>query len=349
MRNCFCNNKNIVVSQFNLHIVNDIPLNPQLSIYYCKSCNFYYSDSGNNQEDYNHYYSKFNNYKNYNTALHKDMQCANYLQNICKNKPIHTIIDYGSGNCELSNLLSNNFQIDNFDIGMEEPIKKYDCLLLSHVLEHIYDINTFITTISNYISNNGYLYIEVPNAEFYDKITDICPLQEINIEHINFFSKYALNKLLVNHGYSCISLEDDFFLLNNEKYYVIRAFFHKSRINNSFMTYIENGNKAIKNYRFEKLQQYPNIFIYGCGQFLFKIFDNISKNTTITNIIDDNTSYKNKMIDNIPIISFEEYLEKIKSNDIIFITTLINANKIKEKLLSIESYNPIILNMQDLY
>jgi glycosyltransferase involved in cell wall biosynthesis len=118
---------------------------------------------------------------------------------------------------------------------MEKNTNKYDCLILSHVLEHIYDLNKFIETISLNIKEDGYLYIEIPNAEFYSYFNDSCPLQEINLEHINFFSKYALNKLLLNNGFLSVSILDDYFLLNNYKYYVIRAIFKKKSINKSFL------------------------------------------------------------------------------------------------------------------
>ena len=91
-------------------------------------------------------------------------------------------------------------------LAWNKNTNKYDCLVLSHVLEHIYDLNSFIDKISENINDNGFLYIEIPNAEFYDKIVDICPLQEINLEHINFFSKYALNKILIHHNYTCLTI-----------------------------------------------------------------------------------------------------------------------------------------------
>ena len=89
------------------------------------------------------------------------------------------------------------------------------------------------------------------------------------MEHINYFSKYALNKLLLNNGFLCISLLDDFFLLNNSKYYIIRGIFKKKSINKSFLEYIKNGRTMIDNYNFKKLSIYPKIYVYGCGQFLF--------------------------------------------------------------------------------
>ena len=345
--NCCNNNNEVIINTVNLTIVNEIKLNNKLNIYYCSECNFYYSDSDNTQEDYNNYYKEFNNYKHGSIYSNKDDICNIYLQNNLDKTLVKTILDYGSGNGKLTHLLSNNFIVDEYDIGMKEIKQKYDCLILSHVLEHIYDINKFIENISVNIKDNGLLYIEVPNAEYYDKITDIYPLQEINIEHINFFSKYALNKLLIKNNYYSISLVDDFFTIKDSKYYVIRGIFAKKNINNSFKKYIEYGTKKILEYNFNKLQKYKKIYIYGCGQFLFKIFDKITDNTNIIHIIDDNQCYLNKKISDIYIINYEMYSEVCKDGDVILLTSLIHDNILKCKLQQINK-NITILEVDKL-
>ena len=218
---------------------------------------------------------------------------------------------------------------------MEQPNKKYDCLILSHVLEHIYDINKFIETISLNINDNGLLYIEIPNAEYYDKITDICPLQEINIEHINFFSKYALNKLLIKHNYYTVSLIDDYFMIKDYKYYVIRGIFSKNKQNTSFKNYLYNGTEQMSKYSFTNLNNYKNIYVYGCGQFLFKIFDNICNNVNVINVIDDNPCYLNKKISNVVVINYEMYSEISNDGDVILLTSLIHDQTLKSKLQKI--------------
>jgi hypothetical protein len=127
------------VHKFFLTIVNDIQLNNHFELNYCNKCNFYFSDSNSCQDDYNKYYMNFNNYKKDSYCQDKDDKCFFYL---CQklNDNIKTILDYGSGNGQLSKLLSNKFNIEQCDIGMDKNTNKYDCLVLSHVLEHIYMI-----------------------------------------------------------------------------------------------------------------------------------------------------------------------------------------------------------------
>lgn len=340
MRNCPICNKNVQIDYIytlKLSIVNDMPLNNNLLINFCNNCNFYFSDSNNTQEDYNNYYINFNNYRQENYCIDKDEKCAEYLFKNINLTENQTILYYGSGNGTLANYLLTKYKVEKFDIGMSINNNKYDCLILSHVLEHIFDIDTFIKTISNNIKDDGLLYIEIPNAELYDKITDICPLQEINIEHINFFSKYSLNTLLIKHHYYAIKLEDDFFTLNDMKYYVIRAIFKKHNTNLSFQKYLDNGLEKISAIKFSNLTPYRNIYVYGCGQFLFKIFDNIQQHCSIINIIDDNKCMLNKQINNISIINFELFKKQVNSGDFILLTTIVHDIPIKRKLQTIDN------------
>ena len=243
MRFCQCcdslSNTNII-NNINITIVDEINLNGELIIKYCEKCYFYFLESNNNQADYDYYYLNYNNYKNYVLSNDKDKECSIYLKNNL-DKNVKTIIDYGCGNKILSEYLNSTYDVDNYDIGMNNIDKKYDCLVLSHVLEHIYDINPFIENLKKYIKNDGYLYIEVPNMEYYKEFINFGPLQEISLEHINFFSKYSLSKLMINNNFIPIKVEDSYFHINENKYYIIRGIFKINSNNNSFETYLNNG------------------------------------------------------------------------------------------------------------
>jgi len=344
MRYCnICNTKNYITKlfTFNLILPSEINLNNTLEIYYCNKCNFYYSDSNNNQIDYDNYYLKFNNYSDYTPSNNKDELCYNFISNYF-NEKIKTILDFGCGNKFLANKLKNNFETDTYDIGMEKPNKKYDMIILSHVLEHIYDIDIFLNSIESQLNELGYIYIEVPNADYYNLLTDICPLQEINIEHINFFTKYSLNKLMIKHSYYSCLLTDDYFYINSKKYYVIRGIFQKYNNNKSFESYINYGTNIINSIKYENIN---NLYLYGCGQFLYKIFPNII-NCNIINIVDDNKSLLNKKINNIEIINYEILKEKIKDNDSILITSMIGENSIRKKIETLnKKINILTLNI----
>ena len=332
----------LYIEKIILKTTNDNKLNNTLQIYYCIDCDFYYTESNNTQEDYNEYYTKTNNYTKGTIYCDKDQRCHQYLYDKLLNYNVNTIIDYGCGNGYLSKLLSEKFIVTEFDIGMKTNTNKYDCLILSHVLEHIYDINIFIKTISENISENGLLYIEVPNAEYYKEFTEICPLQEINIEHINFFSKYSLNKLLLNNNYVALNIDDDYFNIKQNKYHVIRGIFKKKEVNVSFMEYLKDGISKIDSFNYKNLQPYKKIYVYGCGQFLFKIINKLLENVIIINIIDDNKLYTNKLIGDITIINYEMFELQVNNCDVILLTTFVYDDIIRQKLSLIKKEIKII-------
>lgn len=334
MRECYSCNKNSDLKNIiniDLKLCNEIKLNNKIRIMYCNKCNNYFNDSGNTQDEYDNYYKFFANYKDeISTGVDKNTKCAEYLLNNLNNMDIKNILNYGCGDKIISNYLEEKYNVDNYDIGMEENKKKYDCLIISHVFEHIYDLEGFINKIIINLNEDGIIYIEVPNAEYYAEITDLCPLQEINLEHINFFSKYSLSKLMINNNFIPLKICDDYFNILDKKYYIIRGLFKLNRNNKSFENYINNSIDKLNKINISNLK---NLYIYGCGQLLFKLLNNNINNCEIINIIDDNPSYLNKKIDNIEIINYEILKDKIKDNDNILISTILNIKKIKDKLI----------------
>jgi len=63
-RCCFCcdNVINNIFDTIKISKVDTIILNDEINIIYCNICNLFFSDSKNTQNDYNHYYTTFNNW-----------------------------------------------------------------------------------------------------------------------------------------------------------------------------------------------------------------------------------------------------------------------------------------------
>ena len=136
-------------------------------------------------------------------------------------------------------------------------------------------------------------------------------------------------------------------MIKDYKYYVIRGIFSKNNQNTSFKNYLCNGMEQISKYRLKNLNKYKNIYVYGCGQFLFKIFDKICNNTNITNVIDDNPCYLNKKISNVNVINYEMYSEMSNDGDVILLTSLIHDQTLKSKLQKINK-KILILSVDEL-
>jgi SAM-dependent methyltransferase len=81
----------------------------------------------------------------------------------------------------------------------EEP--PFQALILSAVLEHIPNLQPFTRSLKDWLTPDGLLVIEVPDAEHFASGFN-APFQEFSVEHINFFSSASLTNLLGTCGFS---------------------------------------------------------------------------------------------------------------------------------------------------
>ncbi len=76
----------------------------------------------------------------------------------------------------------------------------FDCVILSHVLEHLLVPGEAVTSVFHLLKPGGLLYMEVPDASRYEAFLTV-PFQEFNTEHINHFSQSCLCRLFMSRGF----------------------------------------------------------------------------------------------------------------------------------------------------
>lgn len=84
---------------------------------------------------------------------------------------------------------------------LEKEKKKYDLIILNHVMEHFYDPSIELMKIRNVLNHNGKIYIDVPNAKEYSSANDL------HIAHLYHFTQNSLINLLHSNGYKVIKIE----------------------------------------------------------------------------------------------------------------------------------------------
>ena len=70
--------------------------------------------------------------------------------------------------------------------------RKYDLVILSHVLEHMSSPHQFISDIMIHVKPGGYLFVELPNSDYRYKA--------IYESHLLFFTPASLRNMLGHHG-----------------------------------------------------------------------------------------------------------------------------------------------------
>ena len=75
----------------------------------------------------------------------------------------------------------------------------FDVITLSHVLEHLENLQGAVQKLSRMLRPGGFVYIEVPDAGRYTECL-VAPFQDFNTEHINHFSHRTLRRLMAGAG-----------------------------------------------------------------------------------------------------------------------------------------------------
>jgi SAM-dependent methyltransferase len=237
-RNCpVCNSSTgMVIHNQSFILVKDSNLPDNYDLVTCTNCGFVFADTSASQDDYNIYYSILSKYEDTSISsgsgfnqndydrlfrtgntLEKyikkndsvlDIGCANGGQlNVLKERGFTNLIGVDPSKVCVNNVKAcgiEAFQSNIFEQSFIDWEKKFDLIILSHVLEHIRDLGKAIQIAKEKLTNKGIIYIEVPDASRYNEFF-IVPYYYIDCEHINHFSKDSLNRLMQQSGF--ISIE----------------------------------------------------------------------------------------------------------------------------------------------
>ncbi|MBA2271751.1 MAG: class I SAM-dependent methyltransferase [Chthoniobacterales bacterium] len=86
------------------------------------------------------------------------------------------------------------------------PDEHFDLVIVVGVLEHIRDVAAAVAKLDDYVSPNGMIFAEVPDATAFADWPD-APYQEFSIEHVNFFGPRSLENLMKVAGYELVKMD----------------------------------------------------------------------------------------------------------------------------------------------
>ena len=327
----------------------------------CKNCGFIFADTAANQIIYDRYYSEMSKYEmayvNNETSLF--IERAAWIGTLIHNKDA-SIIDVGCGNgqllLELRKLgFSNLTALDPSPKCIEDirqrrfngivgsildisPSIRYDAVVLSGVLEHIFDVAKVLQTLKLWTKSDGLLLIFVPDASRYQDY-DTIPFDYFNIEHINHFDETSLINLGFFHGLRVTNFIKTTIRLSQVEQPVIFCAYRnvdKTSIDSRnyskkmILSYItrtrENNNVHLL---INKLAESgEEIVIWGAGNYTNRLMaeSNLSK-CNIVMLVDNDKHKQSGSINGRPICSPNELLN-MKNNPTIIIAAAIFHNEI---------------------
>lgn len=83
---------------------------------------------------------------------------------------------------------------------------KADLLILSHIMEHVIDLPAALQSIDGKLSDDGLVYVEVPDAKQYDAFKGFSPLRFFYLQHVIHFDQSHLCNLFAAQGYQTVKV-----------------------------------------------------------------------------------------------------------------------------------------------
>jgi SAM-dependent methyltransferase len=368
----------------------------------CVGCGFVYADTPAPQRDYDLYYAQFSKYDDSKTgtgggAAQYDAsrlrETALAIGEVLKN-PEAKVLDAG---CALGGLLrelqlagcsnvqgldpspaSQIYAREHFDLtihtgSITEPSsinefnEPFDCVILSHVLEHLRDVETTFRHLRQLCRLGGVLYLEVPDAARYRDCV-VAPFQDFNVEHINHFDGVHLDQLAARFGFERIKgASKTISAADGVPYPALYAFYRRTQaqgVNSPDESGRDELRQAILDYidisceMLDKMEirlregcRAREIVVWGTGQLTLKLLAQTSlRDASIACFIDANPIHQGKELNGVAVLSPAQFQETSWCNDgvsPILIATTIHQQAIAERIEGQLMWNNPLITLKD--
>ncbi len=293
----------------------------------CLKCGFVYDDTTASQGDYDRFYQEFSKYEGDDNASgggstqwdakrlertacdiaaflpNKDIEildigCAKGgLLALLENKEYHRLtgldlsplcILYIQKNYGIQTIAGGLFTLDINSIENGSLREKFDLVILSHVVEHVRDLQLMMKNVFHLVKMGGLLYIEVPDASSYSDYF-ISPYHYFDREHINHFDEHSLQNLTKQNGFERVFLSKKEIPISESNVYpAIYVFYKKVGINkktptiipdykvrNNTIKYIEKSHQADRWPELDELViSQEDVIVWGVGSFTMRLLEN---------------------------------------------------------------------------
>ncbi len=354
----------------------------------CYNCGFIFNNTKWTQRDYDKYYSETSKYSNnftfgagglsdldlkrYNDIIDRIEKFTNKESSIldigcAKGGLLRTFKERGYNNLygiepseDAINYLKT-FGIDGKCLSLFDANnidKKFDVIILTQVLEHIFDLKIMKSILKKLLNKDAILYVDIPDGTSYIK-NNLNSYYYFDLEHINHFSNDTLRYLFKD--LETLEVDNDYFEnVSDIKSYIIYGIFKNSKnINrdiislNKMKEYIEESdikdNYLINNY-FDNTKP---TFLWGFGAYLRRLLldDRYFNDIDIVGIIDKNKSLSGLKIKNYKNDELEIFNPNILENNTdanIIITSVLYSKQIEDDLLKDNNFKGKIYKLYNM-
>ena len=376
-----------VLHRMDFQLPKSSPLPNSYQIVSCQSCGMIYADSESTQANYDRYYAQFSKYEDPKIASgggysDTDRQRLEKTAAVIKKylKNTDAVLDIGCANGGLLDALHkfgfealtgidpSSFSIENIKQkgynGYRANISNlsagnvglYNGIILSHVLEHIFDVKAAMEVIKSLLEDHGLLYIEVPNARQYGNHY-VVPYYYFDSEHINHFDINTLNELARYNGFEVMEWSETLISVTNEvNYPAVYVMLKKSdsikyvnlppsdELKSSILNFI---NQSEQDHRQKKIEYYSNskepLILWGAGSYTQRLMATSKLSECNIIAIVDNDNNKQDLFINTLQIKAPSILHNMEGT--ILILSALHSNEIKNEIsrMGLKNKTDIIL------
>jgi len=209
---------------------------------YCNNCECYFLKDIPKKEKIDEYYkneyhhhSRIINFIKYIFRKFRSANQFEYIKSNIKNLDGKKILEIGACDGLLLSYFKNNkvtgleyspiykkIALKKFGINLLEKNffdldEKFDFIIMSHVIEHLLNLDLAIDKLRNLLNEDGFLFIEVPNSPKPKEREMKYINNYLTTPHIINFTKKSLHHAFLKHDFKVIS-SDRFFYSFPEKY-----------------------------------------------------------------------------------------------------------------------------------
>lgn len=361
------------------------PLEPAVNVVACSRCGFCFNDTASRREDYDRYYREASKYADarLSTGAGASVEDSSRLAATAAcifemaGPTEAAILDIGCGAGGLLDALVDvgYTQLYGMDpapacaeavarrghhgiVGTldDHPLRpgEFDGIILCHVLEHVRDVGSALNAVRQLVSEEGWLYVEVPDATRYAECL-IAPFQDFNLEHINHFTLRSLGNLLRVNGWQVMREGSKSLPLpGGNMYPAIYAWARQAVASpveidhagrQSLVDYVRMSNALMEKID-TRLQQSTSgceIAVWGVGQLTMRLLGSAGLGSArVAAFIDSNPVLQGKHLAGRPILGPEEIAGNLPTDVPILIGSLVNLAPIEAAIRERGIPNPIV-------
>jgi len=341
----------------------------------CGNCDLIYTNPTVSPKTFDKLYqnSVVGSYFNYESL--KSINKIKFFEKICKNylNKKNKILEIGSGSGVLLKYLFSKYKFKKKNLTGLEPSKgiykklinnkffmvknifldslnsknKYNFIIMDNVFEHFEYPQKSLKKINQLLTNNGLIYISIPNTK------KVYGLQDDPFNHTCNYNEENIKILLNNFKFKILKLSKDSNLINilaikvddlkKEKFTISNLFIKKLNLKlKKIKKEVNNIKIKAKKIKKEIHSKKDKVIVFGSGNYSLWILNMLKIHPYIKCGIDNNPIYQNKIRNNILILK-PSVIKKINFSKILILSEsfkrdifkqLLKMNIPKQKIIS---------------